>query len=520
MSCTTFIWLLAALRGHAAGVTIITHGYSGDVNGWVTGMADRVPVYSTFPGTNFTTYKLTFTASGNNFAYQWSRTNGSPPSLTDSGEVVIKLDWSAVAGGVFAITQSTSNVAAAVSTVLLMTNAISELNGHAVAEFPMHLIGHSRGGSLISEISRLLGTNGVWVDHLSTLDPHPVNNDGFNDFPTGVDAPVRTYENVLFHDNDWQDLGGSLTVPNGEPVFGAYIRQLTSLSGGYSSSHSDVHLWYHGTLDWRVPTSDTEASLTGTERQTWWTAYEKSGTNAGFIYSLIGGSDRLATNQPVGPGFGAIRDGFNQMWDLGGGTFSNRTSLTANNGGWPNLIRFNRNDTNTVAQGQSTAVTYYYQWAQPSSSNATVSFYLDADANPLNTNQTFLKQIIVPGTGAAFVNLGATTLPLDATNAPPGRYRLFAKITASGRTRYLYAPETIQVVPARTPPTLDIARLNGTQFVIGVNSQAGQTVVLQDSTNLVTWSSIATNSIGTNRWSFTNTPPAGSRLRFYRALVP
>jgi len=478
-------------------------------------MADRVPIYPTFPGTNFTTYKLTFTSTGGSGFYQWSRTNGSPPSLTDSGEIIVKLDWSSLAGG-FAFT-STTNVAAAVSTVLLMTNAISELGGHALAEFPLHLIGHSRGGSLISEISRLLGTNGVWVDHLTTLDPHPVNNDNFSDPLIGTDAPVRTYENVLFHDNYWEDIN---SYPFGEAVNGAFVRQLYTLSGGYSSAHSDVHLWYHGTIDWRVPTSDTEASLTSTERQTWWTAFEKSGTNTGFNYALIGGGNRLSTNQPVSAGFGAIRDGFNQFWDLGAGTFSNRTTFPSNNGDWPNLIRFNRNEANSVAQGQTTAVTYYYQWAQPSTSTATISFYLDNDANPLNTNQTLLKQIAVPGTGASAIGIGATTLALDSTNASPGIHTLFAKITAGGRTRYLYAPEAIQVTLARTPPTLDIAKLNATQFLIGVNSPAGQTVVIQDSTNLAAWSSIATNTLITNRWVYTNTPPANPGLRFYRALVP
>jgi hypothetical protein len=91
--------LLAPCVSIAAGVTVITHGYSSDVNSWVRAMADQIPHNHWFKGTNFTIYTITLTTDGSNYSHQWSRTNGSPPSVTDSGEIIVKLDWSEMAGG-------------------------------------------------------------------------------------------------------------------------------------------------------------------------------------------------------------------------------------------------------------------------------------------------------------------------------------------------------------------------------------------------------------------------------------
>ena len=264
-----------------AGVTIITHGLNDDTDGWVTGMADQIPNYPGFPGTNFSTYKMYFYSSNANSYLTAERVAGSAPASGDSGEIIVKLDWGPLADG---NSYNTYQVAQAVVPALLNTNFIPELGGHALVEFPLHLIGHSRGGSLISQISLLLGTNGVWVDHLSTLDPHPLNNDGFTldaILYSAVDAPVHTYQNVLFHDNDYQTLN---FFAHGEPVAGAYVRQLTVLDGGYTSSesaapeHSDVHLWYQGTVDPNTPASYLEdgstITITAAMRTNWWDAYE------------------------------------------------------------------------------------------------------------------------------------------------------------------------------------------------------------------------------------------------------
>jgi hypothetical protein len=517
----------------AAGVTIITHGFEDDTSfpTWVAAMADQMPTYfnNRYPNlnTNFTTYRLAVTYSDGSYYFSSSRTNGAPPSATASGEIVIELDWSSLSGDVFDSYASTYNVGLAVSQYLMLTNAIAELNGHPLTEFPIHLIGHSRGGSLMSQISYVLGTNGIWVDHLTTLDPYPINNDGNFDFPaTIVDASAdNTYASVLFADNYWQDLGAGVYLgdPDGEAVSGAYVRQLTDLSGGYwnvpsveAQDHLNVHLWYHGTVDWNTPASDSEATITGAERTNWWVSYEQEGTNAGFVYSLIGGGNRMSTDEPVGPGFPEVVDGYNQWWNFGAGNSANRTALPSNSGTWPNIIQFNVNGPDVVVQSNLISTTLYYQYA--GASNLTLQIYYDSDFNPYNTNSVLVAQMQPPVTGAGSVsyypNLGLTT-----TNVPPGVYAIYGKISDGVHTRYLYAPGWVEIVSSQPPPVLEIVKSNGTQFVISVNGISGQTNVLQVSTNLQTWVPVATNILTSSSWNYTNNAPQNASGQFYRALV-
>jgi len=511
----------------AAGVTIITHGFEDDSYPlWVTAMADSIPDYyqARFPELDgaCSTYKLSIiNMDGGFYYYPPSRTNGSPPTVTESGEIIIELDWSTLSGELFDSFDSTSNVAFAVSQVLLATNSFPELNGHPAIEFPIHLIGHSRGGSLMAQLSYDLGTNGIWTDHLTTLDPYPINNDGNDDFPAlVVDAPAQnTYSTVLFADNFWQDLGiGAPIDPDGEPVDGAYRRQLTALSGGYGigGDHSNVHLWYYGTIDLDTPASDTSATITSTERENWWVSDEQEGTNAGFEYSLIGGGNRMSTDEPVGPGNYAIVDGYNQWWDFGAGTYANRTVLPSNNGTWPNLIQFNVVGDTGVTGGETIATKFYYQYAGAFSS-VTAQFYFDTDFNPYNTNSTFITEISLSNTGANSVYYDSVNL--TTTNVPPGVYSIYGRISDGTHTRYLYSPQLIEIVPGQAPPVLGTTKLSGSHFFISLSGLSGQTIVLQASPDLHNWLPLATNTLTSSIWNYTNNAPQNEGEQYYRALL-
>ena len=531
-------------KANAAGVTIITHGYGGDVTGWITAMADDIPTFyqNRYGSTNLTIYTMAVTYSSG-FYYCTTTTNSAPnlPSATGTGEIIVKLDWSQMAGSPdplsSAIDLSTSNVAWAVSQFLMRTNLIPELNGHALVEYPIHLIGHSRGGSLMSEISRVLGTNGIWIDHLTTLDPHPLNNDGNNDSPiTVVDAPVHTYANVLFHDNYYQQLGNGGLDPDGEPVAGAYVRQLSpanDLEGGYINDpfdifndtyeyHSNVHLWYHGTIDLYVPTSynddGTIITLDATMRTNWWVSSENEGVTAGFYYSLIGDGDRTSY-LPLGlPGDPIIRDGYNQSWniDLGAGLSNNRTSLPSNSGAWPNIVRFFLTGTNIVLAGQQIATEFYYQYGG-ASNTVTTSIYFERSFNPYNTNSTSFLAIQGSLTNTGVLSIHPVTASLNSTNVPAGVYAVYAKMTDGVHTRYLYLPQLVTIISNLQPPTLDIHNSGNAQFIIGINGVSGQKIILQASSSLQSWTPLATNTLTTSRWTYTNNLPAS--LQFYRAVL-
>jgi len=133
-------------------------------------------------------------------------TIGAPPVVSFPRGAVITVNWSAVA---FVWTPS-SEIALTIARLLIANPRLMSM--------PIHLIGHSRGASVVSAVAELLAEEGAWVDQLTTLDPHPI----------AFDEPVgKVWRNVIFADNYWRAAAISPIEPEGSPIVGAHDRDLS-----------------------------------------------------------------------------------------------------------------------------------------------------------------------------------------------------------------------------------------------------------------------------------------------------
>ncbi len=425
----TLLFFVPHARG--GGVTVITHGFSPfgaqENVAWVDAMAnavaeragglDKVAIYS---------LKLTADTS-HDPPWTYTLTHVSGPdawsSANSNGEIVITFNWSSVAG---LATASTTVIAQ------FLFNGL-QTPGFNFCEHPIHLIGHSRGASLVSETARLLGTKGIWVDQVTTLDPHPECIDV-------TDAPVNNYENVLFADNyyqnnNYQDFGlcalCGAPVPCGNFVTGSTNKFLTNLtSGGYSGAdplHQDVHLWYHGTVDLRTPSSDGDGgTITSVERTSWWTSSENQGTNTGFHFSRIAG----------GTVYGGTRSAEGSKF--GGANRSLVVFTTSGDDVWPNVQIRNFADDLTITQGDAFQVDVFFL---DSNGTASIEIGLDGDANPYNAGSLPLTPVTTFSAGLYY-----RSYTFNSSTLSPGSRFLYAKISNSQHTRYYYARGRLQVI--------------------------------------------------------------------------
>ncbi len=195
----------------------------------------------------------------------------------------------------------------------------------------LHLIGHSRGACVCSEAVIRFARDGLTVDHMTAHDPHPVN--GTLDWPFNYNwndpTPAR-WSNLAFLDNYWRADGGGLNALDfdGIPLAGAFNTELNESAlncCAYSLAHSDVHLWYHGTIDHAPNACDGEQCITQTMRDTWW---PEGYTERGWYYSQLGGGADVRPAQgatstpPITPYIvnGDFNSASHAGWSFHGGT--------------------------------------------------------------------------------------------------------------------------------------------------------------------------------------------------------
>ncbi|MBI3416883.1 MAG: hypothetical protein HY043_16455 [Verrucomicrobia bacterium] len=545
-----FLFFTYLQKVEGAGVTIITHGLDGNVSDWIIPMAEAIGHSGRIPNQDFSCFEFHWIWNGTNYIPQSTFLKGSLPTNSSSGEILVKLDWSQLADGKY----STTQLAESITQAMLKLDFVPELSGHSVVELPIHLIGHSRGGSLVAEICRLLGARGIWIDQMTTLDPHPLNNDGF-DGSCGlicdsivIDGPVRPYENVLFADNYYQRLAAFVY---GNNVPGAYNRKLLSLYQGYYTSnpldpwywhdyHSNVHLWYHATLDFTSPkTTDTQAFIDDSGRDAWFTSTEARGTRAGHFYSRLGGGNRLRDVQPAGLGSDRIRDGYNQRWDLGAGIGANRYALPDNDGSWPNPIQvkllthtfFTVTNVHTLAeikvvpaiQEDSVVASFTYQSGTTNAQQTRVSFFLDRDTNPYNKNEIRLTDVDLSRTGVNAIASSNVVLKIDARRVPSGLYRIAGEISVGSRVRYLYGAEWLEVFPQLLISQLVLDSNAPRRWRLKATGIQQLTVALERSADLKSWIQLGSRVLaggtdelnGAAEFIDETAPSTGA---FYRAL--
>jgi hypothetical protein len=294
-------------------VTILTHGYLGNVTGWVAKMADDIAARAG-GGTDVTTYTMKVGEDSNQHLAVLSivRDRGtSGYKTTSTGESIIKLDWSSVSSGKF----STTQVADVVATWLLAEKA--DDNVPRFVELPIHLIGHSRGASLMSALSQDLGRAGIWIDQQTNLDAHPV--DGHADLGANFgDAPMRTYDNVIFSDSYWRSDGDpNNDDPDGESVAGSHDVALNnSVQQKFAGlAHRSVPSYYDGTID----TKTTDGGDTPIFNAWYGTGGDKPARDqTGYVFSrLVGGARPADGLWPAGGGSGRPRARWGERQAMG-----------------------------------------------------------------------------------------------------------------------------------------------------------------------------------------------------------
>ena len=192
---------------------------------------------------------------------------------------------------------------------------------------------------------------------------------------------------------------------------------------GYFNEHSDVHLWYHGTIDITGAIDDGSASVAADAG--WYAGAMGPRDQIGYYFSRAVGGARPATGLATGLADGqAARVPINHAADR-----------------WPSLL-----DVQLLAQpllAVGVPLDVRYAW-HDHDSNASLEFFLDNDRNPFNgTGPQLGFPLTVAQTSPAL--LSTDQVSLSTTGLDAGSYELFARISDATGHRVLYADDGVEL---------------------------------------------------------------------------
>lgn len=270
----------------------------------------------------------------------WSTVPGFPANLDPDEELVLVFNWAqesdaAQIGGLCVgdavpcagLAEAAADALYAALRDPCFDGDASILEGTSFLAQGLHFIGHSRGAAVNSEVIQRLGLASpeIVVDHVTTLDPHPVNGS----FPCEeltnfdwLDPEPLTWTNIDWADNYWRSDCGSLRCEDfdGKEVLGACNRQLTMLDDeDFCPEHMEVHSWYYGTVDLLACDDAGDNGLCATvcaicvqilarvlEREDWYCQPPEPGCAAGigegYHFSQVVGAYPASSSDCSGPG--------------------------------------------------------------------------------------------------------------------------------------------------------------------------------------------------------------------------
>jgi len=328
-ACLVALMGVTATAAPAYDFTVVTHGFqlgTGQVPPWTLTMAKEILNQAG----DASSCALGGSAVGSVFQYvpedklvgmttlrtgTWEYVCGA---VVPNGEIVLIFDWAQESdspnqGGSNGYAEAAADVLYAALRDPEYELAAFSAQDPFAAMTHIHFIGHSRGTVVTSETVERLAVASETVDHLTSIDPHPVNgtlaDEALIGLDWGDDVP-QVWTGVTFADSYYREDGGSdphsldfdgmsLTNVDAQVKLDCGLDDLGIAMGGLDpdinpadQEHVKSHAWYHGTINRTLANDGAGIAIDPNADEDWYgrscvPTCDQNGCDTGFAYSLI-----------------------------------------------------------------------------------------------------------------------------------------------------------------------------------------------------------------------------------------